>query len=104
MDALLVVALISPLVALIVAAIAYARFCVVPGQAIPRPVMPYVLWVLAFGLVLGFVGNFIGIAAFCSGLAAAQCGLGGILIAAPIGFSIGVAIYVFSWVKVETAP
>ncbi len=59
---------------------------------------------LAFGMGLGFLGYIIGIAAFCTGNAGAQCGFGGVFLTGPLAFTAGVAIYLLSWAKRGKAP
>jgi hypothetical protein len=91
-------ALFGPVIALITAAGLYPRYATIYGADTrsSKPLGRFIGGILLYGVGLGFVGLVLGIPVFCSIWANAQCGLGGIFIAPPLGFTGGVALFLYT--------
>ena len=65
-----------------------------------RALIGYILGISILGLIGAVAGYSIGVSIFCSGEnPGAQCGLGGVFISAPFGFSLGVVGFLIFWAR-----
>jgi hypothetical protein len=91
----------SPIAALLVSAAIYPRFAAIdrPKGASADVLGRFVGGVLGYGFSFGVVGWILGTAGFCLADSGAQCGLGGIFITGPLGFTCGVGWFLFKSIR-----
>lgn len=93
------VSMLSPLLAIIAAAIVYWRYRISQTTNQRRSVMLFIFGVVVIGVLVGWFGTAAGVAIFCSPGAGAQCGFGGTFFAGPLAFSVAVVIYLWFWAR-----
>lgn len=103
--ALVALALLSPLVAIGLAAFSYIRHYRVIEPARRVSVFLYVLAVVACGGVSAVVGTFAGIDRACAGPSAGNlCGLVGFLVTGPLAGSVGVVLVALGLKLIRPEP
>ena len=101
-DAIAFFAMISPVVLLGALPVVFAFGTQArPGGAGARALLQLLFGVAVCGLAGGLLGACLGILAFCvlTFTQSAQCGLAGIFIAGPAGFTASAAAYMYVWFK-----
>jgi hypothetical protein len=103
-DALMWSSLMAALLAPLVGAGIYAYFVMERGLRIRETIIGYTAGIVLSGVVPGFIGMWIGALALCALVEERNCGFGGSLVGAPLGFAIGVATFIYVWARRKTAP
>jgi hypothetical protein len=103
-DALMWSSLMAALLAPLVGAGIYIYWVMERGLRVRETIVGFVVGLVLSGMVPGFLGIWIGALLVCALIDDRNCGFGGSLVGAPLGFAVGVATFIYVWTKRRTAP